>query len=210
MGNKKVKKQENLPEGGDHTPQPPKKSLWARFMEFVRLVTDIQKVITAIGLAIGFIYGCVGHTTTSFTVLGTDGDSIIVKASMVGPKLRWSKLIDYRISFGNLPIEDATLKLIKGEETDAVVTSISSGIIHLTTPGLRALCRNPQVANLPGLYTKDEIMSQIPTQHVTVTISVRESNGAIRSPTEPVPAARVKEFILRHLPDHVPEETPCS
>lgn len=214
--NKKTKEGNRLARN-EETSQPPKEGFFASLMKIVDgvkkivdAVTNFNKAVGAIVLAFGYLYGCFGHTKTAFAVLGTDGDSIIVKASIAGPKLRWSKLIDYRVSFGDLPIEDAPLKLVKGEETEAVVTSISSGLIRLTVPGLRGRCRAPQEEDLPDRYDKEEIMSQIPAQPATLTINVRESNGEIRKLNETVPIAAIKGFILRHLPDHVPEKTSCS
>src|SRR5437763_8359908 len=173
MSNKK----KGNPPRVDELPEPPKKGFFARLLKIIDLVNNVNKIITSLLLAGRFVYGCVGHTKTKVEVLGTDGDSIILKASITGPKLRWSKLSDYRVSFGDLPIEDATLQLAKGEENSAIVTSIGSGIMHLTVHGLRSKCREPKDTSLTDRYDKEEIASQIPGKSVTLTIVVRESNG---------------------------------
>jgi len=206
---KKAKEEDNR-SADDAEPSPAEtKNFFALVMKVIKGVNEFYKAIVAIIAVGGMVYGCVGHTNTDFTVLGTDGDSIILKVSFTGPKLRWSRLSDFRVSFDGLPIEDAKLKLIRGEEGNALVSVLSPGIIHLTAPGLRARCRIPRVADLPDRYEKDEIVSQIPDQSVALTISVHE-NGGTRDVKQPVQAALIKEFIVRHLPDHVPDKTSCS
>lgn len=207
---KKIKKETQPPihSAGDETPQPQKKGLFARFMSIVKTVNELRTAGAAIGAVAVLLYGLVGQTKTTFTVIGTDSESIIVKVSISGPKLKWSRLSDYRLSFGDVPIEDADAELVKGDERSAVVSILSPDIIHITVPGLRGRCRTSPVDGLSDRYGKEEILSQISTQSVILTINVHE-NGKTRPVTQSFPAAQIKGFLLRHLPDHVPGAS-CS
>jgi hypothetical protein len=169
-------------------------------------------VITAIGVigsAALYIYNLIADTRTEFSVMSTDGNAIILKVSSSGPSSKKATLIGYQLKFGDLPIVDATLEPIEGDEGKAVVSPGGEQILHLTVAGLRGKCRTPQTSGQPDRYSKEEIESRLSTSVLTLWISIRESNRKDHVVPQSFPAAKIAPFILQHLPDHTPEKS-CS
>jgi hypothetical protein len=201
-----VKRKSRLAQNGE-TAAPEKEGFFARIYQMLKQVKEVLAAIAVIGSAALYLYNHFAHTTTRFSVMGADGNAIILKVSSSGPTSGTATLSGYQLKFGDLPIEDATLELIKGDEGKAVVAPGRAQFLHLTVSGLRGRCRTPQMNGLPDRYSKKEIESQVSTSVLKLTISIRESNHKDYAVPQPFSAATIAPFILQHLPEHIPEKS---
>jgi hypothetical protein len=153
------------------------------------------------------------ESNTSVTMTNADYENLFVKVSNAGGKP--STLLDYRLNFGELPIETRTLHPVDSDQLMAVIPAHKDVIMRLTASGLRTRIRN---VGQPGRYSKDEIDKVINEQEVTLEIDVRESNDPrsahlwnlikprkSHKAVDSFKATSIRDFILHWLPSHDPK-----
>ena len=152
------------------------------------------------------------ESETSVIMATANDDNIVINVSNTGGKP--STLLDYRLDFGELPIETRTLRPLDSDQPMVVIPGHKNVIMRLTALGLRARLRDD---GRPGRFSKEEIDERINGQNVTLEINVRESNDPrsahfwnlikpriSHKAVDSFPAERIRDFILHWLPSHKP------
>jgi hypothetical protein len=150
------------------------------------------------------------RSQTSFTMASANDNTILIHVSNTGGKP--STLLDYRLNFGTLPIENRTLHPIEDDRSKAVIPAHGDVVIRLTTLGLRA---RPRDDGMPGRFGRADIDGLMNGQEVTLVIDVKESDDPKRghlwnlskprkfhTAVDAFPADRIRDFILHWLPAH--------
>jgi hypothetical protein len=164
-----------------------------------------EKLVTGVSVSglVGagcFLYAQLAPSKTSFKIQNPDQYAIHVLVSNDHPK-KTSLLVDYRLDFGQFPLENARLELLPEDQSKSAIApgDVSLG---LAPQGLTAKT-NPRTSEP---YTKEEILSLLKPQNpshntpVALWIVVRESNGKRRELAQSMEAASIRELIERYLP----------
>ena len=147
---------------------------------------------------------------TSITMMNASDDTIFVNVSNTGGKP--STLLEYRLNFGTLPVENRTLRPVDEDRSKAVIPPGATVPIRLTVLGLRTRVRSDTE---PERFTKAEIDQLMNGQEVTLEIDIRESNDPrpghlwnlikprkIHTAVDTFAVERIHEFVIYWLPDH--------
>jgi hypothetical protein len=180
-------------------PPPLSRSLLGRLRDWLpisdQVLGIVQKalaVIAAAGVAVPLIYQWFWPSCTSIDFSDATTDVIRIKVANHGP--RKSTLTgNYLLHFPpDLQFADVLLKRARGDVGD-VNERNESREIALTVDELEIDAGKPPVRLAP-----DDVLTRIrrvPTEKMTVTVSVRESNGKTRAMTATPTVDRLVRFI---------------
>lgn len=131
---------------------------------------------------------------TSFIVQGASSDEIRVVVRNDGGNS--STVLNYRLSFANMPIESRALRVIDEDDTKVRIPPSQDVVVRLKAAGLR-----PDLKTGSIRFTKSEITTLMPEGVAILEADVEESDGFYTHCYD-FNASRIEAFIKKKVPDY--------